>query len=406
VERGPRQFYEPGYFVDYPPGYLYVLFILGKLSRLVQGEAPSIPILKLPGIAADLCVAILALLLAERMASSDPNSRCRSRAIAAGAILLNPGLIYISAVWGQVDSFLALLVFGSIYLIATGPPSVIRGGGGVALLAVAAATKPQATLVVPVIAVVLARRQLARVALQGSSRILARSALLVLIGIAVLGTMFAPFGVSLTEIPTFYRDAGSVYRFTSLWAFNFWGVVGFYRPDIGPRAVTISNIPAFYAGLIAFSAITIALAVQAWKALTRGVDASAVAIFGAVAATCASFAVLTRTHERYLFLAVAAAAALAGRRPFGWVLAILSACFFLNVHFVYVLYSHQSSPPGDPWTFQPIYNVLFGSGKDAWQLKALSILTAIACLAVSSRGWRWLDASVAAPVTGPQAVGT
>ena len=28
---GPGGFYEPGYFSDYPPGYLYVLWLLGKI---------------------------------------------------------------------------------------------------------------------------------------------------------------------------------------------------------------------------------------------------------------------------------------------------------------------------------------------------------------------------------------
>ena len=44
---GPGRFYEPGYFSDYPPGYLYVLWLFGalldgELLRLAV-KAASIP---------------------------------------------------------------------------------------------------------------------------------------------------------------------------------------------------------------------------------------------------------------------------------------------------------------------------------------------------------------------------
>ena len=38
VQGGPAHFYAPGYFADYPPGYLYVLLVLGYVSRALRGE--------------------------------------------------------------------------------------------------------------------------------------------------------------------------------------------------------------------------------------------------------------------------------------------------------------------------------------------------------------------------------
>ncbi len=391
--RGPAHFYEPGYFADYPPGYLYVLLALGKASRVLSGEPPSVTVLKLPAIIADLGVAALALLLAARLTPSGGARRAPIRATAAAAILLNPGLILVSAVWGQVDSLLALLVFAGIYAIAAGPLGVLREACGVGLLAIAVATKPQALLALPVIAVVLARRYLVGdpSASRAWSTIVARVGLLVLLAVAVVLAMFQPFGVGPTDIPRFYRDAGSLYPFTSLWAFNVWGAAGFYRPDIGPGGVTVGGIAPFHLGLAAFAVGTIALAARSWRSLARRVDASVVALFGAVAVTCVGFALLTRMHERYLYLAVAGLAPFVGVRPFRWALAILSVCFLLNLHFVYVFYSQHSSPPGDAWTIQPLYDVVFGTAKDAWERKALSTVTAAACLAVACLGWRSLD---------------
>ncbi|HET7142328.1 MAG TPA: hypothetical protein VFJ03_07595, partial [Candidatus Limnocylindria bacterium] len=33
---GPGGFYSPDYFADYPPGYLYVLWVLGTIGRVFQ----------------------------------------------------------------------------------------------------------------------------------------------------------------------------------------------------------------------------------------------------------------------------------------------------------------------------------------------------------------------------------
>jgi len=392
VERGPAHFYEPGYFADYPPGYLYVLFVLGKMSLLLRGEPPSIGVLKLPAIIADLGVAVLALLLAARINPRGIAGRIPSGVAAATAILLNPGLILVSAVWGQVDSVLALFVLAAIYMVATEPRSTPREICGVALLAIAIATKPQAVLALPIIAVVVVRRNMGdgAAAPRAWSKIAARVGLYALLAAAIVVAMFAPFGVGPTEIPNFYRNAGSVYPFTSLWAFNVWGAVEFYGRDIGPRALTIGGVAAYYVGLAAFGVGTIALMVCAWRSLERRVDANAVAVFGAVAATCVAFALLTRMHERYLYFAVAGLAPLVGYRPFRRALVIMSVLFLLNVHFVYVLFSHPASPEDRAWTIRPVYNALFGLTKDAWQRKAFSIATAAACLAVATLGWRWL----------------
>jgi dolichyl-phosphate-mannose-protein mannosyltransferase len=392
VERGPSRFYEPGYFADYPPGYLYVLFVLGKLSRLLRGEPPSVAVLKLPGIIADLGVAVFAMLLTRHITPKGSAGRIPALPAAAAAILLNPALILVSAVWGQVDSVLALLVLGGIYALATGRPGIGRELCGVVVLAVAVATKPQAVLALPVLVIVVIHRHLdvGPVGLRTWASVVARVGLYILLAAGVVVAMFAPFGVGPREIPDFYRSAGSVYPFTSLWAFNLWGAAGFYRRDIMPDAATVGVFPAYYLGLTAFTFATIALVVRAWRSLARHVNTPAVAVFGVVAVTCAAFALLTRMHERYLYLAVACLAPLVAYRPFRHALWILSLLFFLNVHFVYVLFAPGASIRGHAWTVRPLYDALFGVARDAWQRKALSVATAAACLAVATLGWRWL----------------
>jgi Gpi18-like mannosyltransferase len=287
---------------------------------------------------------------------------------------------------------LALLVFAAIYALATDRPSVPREMCGVALLAVAIATKPQAVLAVPVLGIVLVYRlSVGASGIRAWSIIAGRVVLYAVFATLVIVAMFAPFGVRPSEILGFYRNAGSVYQFTSLWAFNVWGALGFYRPDVGPGALAVGGVKAYHVGLAAFAAATVAVMVRTWRSCARRIDANAISVFGVVAVTCLAFALLTRMHERYLYLAVAGLAPLVGQRSFRRALAILSGLFFLNVHFVYVLFSPGSSSPRHAWTIQPIYNALFGLAKDAWQRKALSVATATACLAVAILGWRWLN---------------
>src|SRR5919201_5743708 len=80
---GPANFYEPGYFSDYPPGYLYVLWLFaalfdGELLRLVV-KAASIP--------ADIAIALIGASLAWRAAGRT------SGVVTAGLWMLAPGPI-------------------------------------------------------------------------------------------------------------------------------------------------------------------------------------------------------------------------------------------------------------------------------------------------------------------------
>jgi hypothetical protein len=188
----------------------------------------------------------------------------------------------------------------------------------------------------------------------------------------------------------FFRNAGSLYSLTSLWAFNTWGAVAFYQPDVGPGSLTVGGVPAFYVGTLAFAVLGAFVVRRAWRWLASGTDPHAVLLLGVAAATCCGFAVLTRMHERYLYLAVAMLAPFVGRRRLGAAFVLLSAAFFINVHFVYVLHSHQALPPGNAWTIQPVYDLLFGEGTDAVQRKVLSLVTAGLCLVVAVCGWTWL----------------
>lgn len=111
---GFQQIYHEDIFLDYPPGYLYVLVFLEKL-RLLLGlplESQGYTLLiKLPSILADLFCAGVVLHLAKDKLGE------RAALFLAGAYLFCPAVYLNSAQWGQADSFCAALVLCSVLLL-------------------------------------------------------------------------------------------------------------------------------------------------------------------------------------------------------------------------------------------------------------------------------------------------
>src|SRR5256885_2077046 len=213
-EVGPHRFYVQGQFADYPPGYLYVLWLLGKLSA-----TPGYLLLKLPAILADLGLAWIAGIFAVRLAPTSLKERLPVRALVAAAVLFNPALIALSAVWGQVDAVPALFVLSSLLLLFTGPPSMRRELGAFLLFAVAIAMKPQSGFVFPIMLYALYRRHLHRrqrsELLEGALRVAAPAVL----ALDLWSISGIPFGLGPVELYRFYSHSASVYPVTSANAF-------------------------------------------------------------------------------------------------------------------------------------------------------------------------------------------
>lgn len=269
VEVGPSRFYEPGYFSDYPPGYLYVLWLLGALF---DGEFLRLAV-KATSIPADAAIAIISAALAWRGAG-------RSSAIlAAGLWMLSPGPIFAGPYWGQVDAVGTVPLMGSLLFAARRRWALAGLLAGVALM-----VKPQfgiALLVVAVAALVEWIRD-------------ADWRPPVHAGLASVGTILAlglPFRTGPAELIELVRSASATYPYTSLYAFNVWSVVAdFWKPD--DEYVVIGGV-LLVAGLLA-----------ACAPLWRRRDTATLLAAGALAAFAFYF-LPTRAHERYLFPAFA-----------------------------------------------------------------------------------------------------
>lgn len=111
---GLQNFYHAGTFTDYPPGYIYILWLLGGMQSWFNLDVSStayLVLLKLPAILCDILTAYLIYRVIKKYAN-------HAVAISlSGLYAFNPAILINSAAWGQVDSVYALFVFLFIYFL-------------------------------------------------------------------------------------------------------------------------------------------------------------------------------------------------------------------------------------------------------------------------------------------------
>jgi len=140
---GPGGFYTSTPTANYPPGYLYVLWVIGLIGN------PGL--LKVPAMLADIGIAALVYALARRWRDT------RTGLVAAALLLFLPVAWYDSALWGQVDAVGTMVALAALLLLVDGWSEAALA---TALLAVL--VKPQYAIVLGVVLPVLVRRHLVR----------------------------------------------------------------------------------------------------------------------------------------------------------------------------------------------------------------------------------------------------
>jgi Gpi18-like mannosyltransferase len=325
---GPWNFYSPTYFSDYAPGYLYVLWFIGELNeRFNFSEAEFEYVLKLPAIAADLASAYILYLFLD-------GKRAGVRLGAAVLYLVLPPVLLLGAVWGQVDSFSSLFIMLSIYWIGNGKPV-----HGTAVYVAGFVFKPQIIAALPFLAFWIMKEHPPQLrgpagglSVSGIPRVWRQAT------VAGLGTLILLIWPFFPEAPWNFighlRDAANVenYRVTSFWAYNFWGMFGFFRPD----SETYLGITYQVWGVTLYAVSTLVVLVTFRDARDKGALALGVAL-----SLLVFYLFMTRMHERYLFPALLPllAACVIYRSYLLWgVFSVLAVVHFLNLYHVYVYY--------------------------------------------------------------------
>lgn len=215
---GMGSFYTTTSFCDYPPGYMYILWIVGKVGGLLglsTGSPLYIILLKLPSILADLALAYIVYRLAAKRFS-------RNVTIALTAITaLNLAFAFISGGWGQIDQLLGISVFAAAYLFMTNRRVAAGAVYGLAIL-----LKPQALMVGPLFAVAY----VVYIIDSGKDwkRSLAKTALAVVSAVALIFAATLPFkgNQDLFWFLDKYVNTATSYGYASVEAFNLFSLFG------------------------------------------------------------------------------------------------------------------------------------------------------------------------------------
>lgn len=273
---GFGQIYHEDIFLDYPPGYLYVLVFLEKLRLLLglpmESQAYSL-LIKMPSILADLFCGGAVLLLAQRKLGE------KSALLLSGAYLFCPAVFLNSAQWGQADSFCTAILLGSLLLLYQEryiPSAVLYG--------LSIACKPQMFIFAPLYLFFALKRR--RFGMLGLGVLLA-------VGTLLLTALPFTQDFNFLWLLERYQSTLDYYSFYSVNAYNFWSLIGW----------NWKALPAGLAGdaldLLGAVIATVLCGVWVFRAKSR-----AVVFYCPALLMAAMYAFSVKMHERYLFPAL------------------------------------------------------------------------------------------------------
>jgi hypothetical protein len=365
-------------FCNYPPGYVYVLRLLGGVYErlapehavldealgwdLLRGSSTpatrlAVALHKTPAIIADaLLAALLVVWLSRR-------TDLRLAALVGAAYAAMPVVIHNSALWGQVDAIPTLLMVASLEMARRR-----RAGWMAALAALAVLTKAQAAVLLPVwlAAAILANRMDWRAWLTTAG-----------VAAVIAAIVLLPFVGVLDGVWAAYAGAANYYPYTHLNGFSAWFLGNplleshltaelprFYLRDYLPGPLGISPRHwGLFGVLLLWTIVAVALLRRRnAEHPSRGIhpapnepakpgvetsrpegDDSAL-LWAARLLPLVFFVLSTQMHERYLYPAVAIwawAFVPSVRWWIGWVLLALAAA--INAMWVW------AGPPSAPW---------------------------------------------------------
>jgi Gpi18-like mannosyltransferase/4-amino-4-deoxy-L-arabinose transferase-like glycosyltransferase len=281
---GPAHTYQTGYFLDYPPGYLYALWVAGIGAQMVHASGDFLRVIvEGPAIVADLFLALTVWAFVRR--TREPSIAL----VAMLLIALNPAMLFDTVVWGQSDSVLTFTMWLSVLALLADQYDLCW-----AMAAISVLVKPQGMMLLPVLAWwTMLKTPVSRWVRCG------------VVGIAVFAIGIIPFqiGHPWNWILNLYTSTAAYYHETSVNAFNLIALLGGLRR---PDSDTFGGISFFAFGMSLLAPLYAFVAWVLWRERSPRtlVYAAFITIFG-------FFMLAPRMHERYLYPALAFAVPLA-----------------------------------------------------------------------------------------------
>jgi dolichyl-phosphate-mannose-protein mannosyltransferase len=297
-------FYNTGMFADYPPLYIYVLFLIGKLAGFAGPAVHFTLLIKLPAILADIATAYLLYRMVKKQLN--PNWGL----LAAAAYVFNPAVFLDSTLWGQVDSFFTLLAVLALLLLMEN-----KVGLSAVFFAALVLMKPQGIIFLPVLFFELLKR-----------RSLKQFVHAALCGAATFILVIAPFSRDPLWVFHLFISTGQEYSYASLNAFNLFSLLG---ANLKADASVFLFLNYSTWGFILDIAVLGFVAWLYWKGKHNSLP-----LLAALLLNTGAFVLSSRMHERYLFPAVALAVmvlALTKDRRFWYIFSVLTATVSINI---------------------------------------------------------------------------
>lgn len=280
---GFGNFYTSEVFTDYPPGYMYILWIVGAIRKMVPALAGSTILVKMPAMICDLVTAGLIYKVAHKYFNETASI------LFAGFYLFNPVVLIDSAMWGQVDSVFTLLVALTAYFVAEKKLTY-----SYFIFAAAILIKPQALVLTPVILcgildqLIFNNFRWKKFLFELGMGILA---------IATMVLLALPFGMH--EVWEQYGKTLEEYPYATVNGYNFWAVFGL---NWHSQDETALGLPYRTWGMVFIVLLVVACLVFSY--LSRKKQNGEKYFFYGAFVALGFFTLSVRVHERYMFPAL------------------------------------------------------------------------------------------------------
>lgn len=209
-KNGISNFYTSNSFHDYPPGYMYVLYIIGAIKSLFNLSS-AYTLVKTPAIICSLLTGGLLYNLARKKFSA------KTSTVLSALYLLNPAVILNGSIWGQVDSVYTLTILAMVYLLVEKKMIL-----SYFVFAISIFIKPQALIFAPVLILAIIENLFLT---DFSAKKVLKNLLWGLGAIAMMFALAAPFGLS-NVFDQYVKTISEQYPYFTVNAFNLWGALG------------------------------------------------------------------------------------------------------------------------------------------------------------------------------------
>ena len=341
ADSGLRLFYN-NIECDYPPFNVYLFLLFGYLAKSLSlfGSSQITFIVKLIPSLFDIATVYLIFVFVR------VRSNLKVSLIAAAAYAFNPAVIFTSSIWGQFDSIYTFFLLLSFGLFFSSKLSL-----SVSTFTLAVLSKPQSIALAPLMALLIYKKY-------GLRGILTSSILIA--GTTVLVILPFQWENPITFLKEIYLLGYGRFPYTSVNAFNFWGLFGMWNPDT--QGILFFN--PYILGWIMFIVVTFyTLDVVDERMSSSG---EKLVFFSAFILLFSFFMLPTRIHERYSFPSLSFLAVMIPfLRRVRVIYGVVSVTLLINL--AYVMMRLNSLTPllnGDPVVFcvSLANTILFGYG--------------------------------------------